>query len=178
MNDETTAYTVTRRRQQRRLILRVRPDGSVTVSAPAATGQREIDAFVASRSAWIARQRAAIEEGPRQIERNSAEFTEHKRGMMIALDDLMPLWCERLGIATPPRVTVKVMSTRWGSCNAHLNKINLNVELARRGRDAIEYVLVHELAHLFHQNHGPGFYALMDAQLPDWKARRKGLRRV
>ncbi|WP_084077686.1 M48 family metallopeptidase [Demequina sp. NBRC 110057] len=176
MTDDTLAYEVTFRRRQRNIILRVQGDGSLTVSAPHGTPQARIDEFVASKQRWISRRRAAAADLPPRVERDSAEFRAGQSAMRGDLATLMPLWCERMGVATQPRVTIKVMSTRWGSCNARLHKINLNVELARRGTDALEYVLVHELAHLFHQNHGPGFYALMDEMLPDWRARRKALR--
>ncbi|WP_084130177.1 M48 family metallopeptidase [Demequina sp. NBRC 110055] len=177
MSDDTLAYTVTRRRQQRRMILRVRADGSLRVTAPVRASKADVHEFVTQNVGWIDRKREELKALPQGIQRGSEDFEQARVEILVALEELMPLWCERMGVEVPPRVSIKVMSSRWGSCNATLNKINLNAELARRGRDGLEYVLVHELAHLFHQNHGPGFYALMDAQLPDWKARRTALRR-
>ena len=69
------------------------------------------------------------------------------------------------------------MTTRWGSCNTRTGKITLNISFGRNGpRDLLEYIVVHELAHLWERGHGPRFYDLMDGWLPDWKQRRAALR--
>ena len=67
------------------------------------------------------------------------------------------------------------MTSRWGTCNIQRRHITLALELARRDDELLEYVIVHELAHLFERGHGPAFYAVMDRYLPGWKAKRKEL---
>lgn len=64
------------------------------------------------------------------------------------------------------------MKTRWGSCNTQAKRIWLSVELAKKSPKCLEYVLVHELVHLFERNHNARFKAYMDAFLPDWRDRR------
>ena len=63
---------------------------------------------------------------------------------------------------------------QWGSCSAS-GRLSLNTHLVKLADDLIDYVLVHELCHLKHLDHGPGFYALMQRSLPDWKERRRRL---
>ena len=89
-------------------------------------------------------------------------------------DGLMPVWAARL---SEPGVSWKLrtMKSQWGSCNWRKRLITLNAELARMSRDLVEYVVVHEFTHLQAHDHGPGFRALMDARLPDWRARRRRL---
>ena len=89
-------------------------------------------------------------------------------------DGLMPVWAARL---SEPGVSWKLrtMKSQWGSCNWRKRLITLNAELARMARDLVEYVVVHEFTHLQAHDHGPGFRALMDARLPDWRARRRRL---
>ncbi len=70
---------------------------------------------------------------------------------------------------------IKKMKTKWGSCNAKARRIWLNVELVKKPPACLEYVVVHELAHLLAQNHGPRFLALMDHHLPSWRRRRTEL---
>jgi len=70
---------------------------------------------------------------------------------------------------------VRVFKARWGSCGSN-RVITLNTYLMRLDVSLIEYVIVHEMCHLHEMNHGRGFYALMDAVMPDWKARRKVLK--
>ena len=74
------------------------------------------------------------------------------------------------------RVTIKKTKTRWGSCNYVKKTINLNFNLLLRDIDAIEYVILHEIAHLTHPNHSREFYAYIHGYMPDWKTREKKLR--
>ncbi len=67
------------------------------------------------------------------------------------------------------------MTTRWGTCNVKARRITLNLELARREPELLEYVVVHELAHLIEAGHNQRFYAVMDRALPDWRLLRKAL---
>lgn len=67
------------------------------------------------------------------------------------------------------------MKSRWGSCSSK-GKITLNTELIKLADKYIEYVMIHELCHLKHHNHGPGFYALMTELCPDWKRLRNELK--
>jgi hypothetical protein len=81
----------------------------------------------------------------------------------------------RYGIE-PDGFQIRKMINRWGSCSAEGN-ILLNPELIVAPMHCIEYVVVHELAHLKHHNHGPQFYRLLTAMLPDWQQRRERLNR-
>ena len=72
---------------------------------------------------------------------------------------------------TRPVLRVKKMRTRWGSLSAK-GYINLNMALLHYPPAALDYVVMHELCHLQHMDHGPGFHALMDARMPDWRQRK------
>lgn len=89
------------------------------------------------------------------------------------LDTLAPgiPWLQRV-----PSWSVKTMRRRWGSCSA-AGHITLNTRLVQTSPRCIDYVLLHELAHLRELNHGPRFYAVLTALLPDWKEARSLLRR-
>jgi predicted metal-dependent hydrolase len=71
------------------------------------------------------------------------------------------------------------MKTRWGTCNTRTRKIWLNLQLAKKPVECLEYVILHELAHLKVPNHGKDFIAIMDQYMPDWreiKARLNGIK--
>jgi hypothetical protein len=70
-------------------------------------------------------------------------------------------------------VKIRKMSSRWGSCNYIRCTINLNSELIKKPLMFVEYVVLHELAHLTHPNHSRDFYAYIEQFMPDWKQRCK-----
>ncbi len=71
------------------------------------------------------------------------------------------------------RVRVRKMQTRWGSCNHAKGYLNFSLSLIERDPRFVEYVVLHELAHLIHANHGADFYALIAQIMPDFRARIK-----
>ncbi|MCB1171068.1 MAG: M48 family metallopeptidase [Leptospiraceae bacterium] len=71
---------------------------------------------------------------------------------------------------------VRKMKTLWGSCNIRAKRVWLNLDLAKRKKECIESILVHEMVHLKERLHNARFYAFMDQYLPDWKEREKELR--
>lgn len=73
-----------------------------------------------------------------------------------------------------PRLKIRTMKTRWGSFSRK-NGITLNLELIKAPRECIEYVVIHELCHLFHPDHGAKFYDLLVSLLPDWAERKRKL---
>jgi len=76
----------------------------------------------------------------------------------------------------PTGLVIRTMKRRWGSCS---NKgiITLSTELIKLSDLYIEYVIIHELCHLKHHNHGPQFYKLLSEVFPEWKTVRKELRK-
>jgi len=73
-----------------------------------------------------------------------------------------------------PRLKIRKMKTRWGSLSSK-GRLTLNIELIRAPKECIDYVLTHELCHLVHRNHGPGFFQLLEQTMPDWKKRKHKL---
>lgn len=68
-------------------------------------------------------------------------------------------------------LTIRTMTTRWGSCNPSKGYINLNVRLIQYDLKAIEYVILHELTHLIYRGHDNQFYGYIAQIMPDWKLR-------
>jgi predicted metal-dependent hydrolase len=75
-----------------------------------------------------------------------------------------------------PELRIRRMKARWGSCDTAKRIVTLNVHLLRYAPEAIEYVIMHELAHLRWRGHGPRFYALLAALCPRWKELRSSLK--
>jgi predicted metal-dependent hydrolase len=64
------------------------------------------------------------------------------------------------------------MKTKWGSCNPAASAIRLNTELAKKPKECLEYIVLHEMVHLLEPTHGPKFINRMDRFMPNWRATR------
>ena len=69
----------------------------------------------------------------------------------------------------------KYMTTKWGTCNTSTGKIWLNLQLAKKPIECLEYVILHELSHLKVRNHGPEFVAILDQHMPYWREYKRQL---
>ncbi len=91
--------------------------------------------------------------------------------------DMVQEWRKKMGVyPNLKELKVRVMKTRWGSCNVRTGAINLNALLACWPRECLEYVVVHELAHLLEDNHSPRFHAIVGSYLPNWTERDRILK--
>jgi len=139
------------------------------------------------------RLRVVMHEGPANvIVRNKATIELHVRR---ELDDeqrerALQLWYRRqLKELIPPFLqkwqtaldvqanewAIKKMKTKWGACNVEARRIWLNLELAKKPVQCLEYIIAHELVHLRERHHNDTFIALMNQYLPQWKLRRAEL---
>lgn len=73
---------------------------------------------------------------------------------------------------------IKKMRTKWGTCNTEAKRIWLNLELAKKPKDCLEYIIVHELVHLLERSHNARFVLFMDKFMPKWRFHRDELNRL
>jgi len=93
----------------------------------------------------------------------------------ILKDTALPLieeWEGRIGVEVK-KLFVRKMKTHWGSCNSTRQTLRLNSELAKRKRECLEYVIVHEMLHIIEKSHNRKFYSLLNKYIPAWKIIRK-----
>lgn len=98
----------------------------------------------------------------------------HRRQVIAALPPLIAAWQAPLGVEAAGW-SVRRMTTRWGSCTPRTRRLRFNSELAKRRPELLEYVVVHELAHLVEPSHNARFKGLLSAHLPDWQTRHAEL---
>lgn len=84
------------------------------------------------------------------------------------ITELLPKWQKITGLYCDSWQT-KYMITRWGTCNTDTKKIWFNLQLAKKPLECLEYVILHELAHLKVKSHNKDFIAILDAYMPNWK---------
>ena len=98
------------------------------------------------------------------------ELTLAKEVFTKVIDCYYPAF-KALGVAYP-KLSIRTMTSRWGSCKPNGEKITLNLELLHKPKECLEYVVVHELAHFIHPNHSKDFWNLVENMMPDYKKRK------
>ncbi len=173
---DTEEYTLLRS-ARRTLGLEIRPDGGLVVRAPRRMPQATIDAFIASKRAWIDEHRTRAARR-RDFEEERFGTPEQCEALRAAARRTLPAltahWAARMGVV-PASVRITSARTRFGSCSAR-DTISYSFRLMAYPADAVEYVVVHELAHIRHKDHSRAFYAFVARFLPDWRRRADMLR--
>lgn len=167
-------YTLIRSRR-RTLAVEISRDCRVIVRSPLRTPTTVIDAFVSQRRDWIEthlqRRREYVQTHPPL----AAEEVEALRRR--AKEDLPPRvahWAAIMGL-TPTGIKITAARTRYGSCSGK-NSLCFSLYLMQYPEEAIDAVVVHELAHIRHKNHSPAFYAEVERWLPDYRQRAQLLK--
>lgn len=117
--------------------------------------------LVVTCHAGVDERRRALEDRLRKLAR--AEFCEE-----------VARWAPVMGLPTP-KVNVRSMRSRWGTCHVRAGRIYLNLALVTRPRECLTYVVVHELAHLSVPDHSPAFWRTVERYLPSWRHAQKKL---
>lgn len=170
-------YTLTRRRV-RNINLRVRADGSVAASASARVPAAYVDAFVAARADWVraAQQRAAARRAQEAEQPDLPPKAEALAHMQALCRAYYPQFAAVCPGGQMPKIAVRDMHTRWGSCSLRTGTLAFAQRLCVMPPAAQEYVVVHEFCHFAHPNHSPAFWAAVEKVLPDYKQREKLLK--
>jgi len=145
----------------------INKDKKILIKTPFKSKQF-VNSLLEEKSAWIAKQFAKIENTILLEDRElySLEFIKSRVQYFSCLMNL-----------TFTKLKFRKMRSRWGSCNSK-REITLNSQLTRVNRELIDYVVVHELAHIQHMNHSKYFHALVEEHLPNSKEYRKELKNI
>ena len=171
----TEDYTV-RYSRRRTIAVEITREAKVLVRAPVGTPRAVIEETVRKNAKWIEKHRA------RRLEYLMAHpepTAEEQKALIAAAKAYIPPrvahFSALMGLK-PERVTITGARTRFGSCSGK-NRLCFSWRLMQYPPEAIDYVIVHELAHIRHKNHGRAFYGLIERYMPDYKARRTLLKR-
>ncbi len=131
----------------------------VEVDAPASVQLRHTKLLVTVRPGTDHASRAAI------------VSNWYRQILKAEVPGLIATWAPRMGVEVNG-FYVQQMKTKWGSCNPIARTLRLNTELAKKPKDLLEYVVVHEMLHLVEPTHGERFMALMERHYPKWREAR------
>ena len=162
------------RSARRTVSLEVTKECTVRVRAPLRMPKGEIDAFVESHKVWVERQLEKRRAMPRKPEPTAQEIAELKERTRQLVEPLVAAYSAKMGLR-PAGIRITMARTRYGSCSG-TNSLCFSCFLAECPPEAVELVVVHELCHIPHKNHGVQFYRLLESVLPDWKERKQRLR--
>ena len=153
--------------RSRNISIRVHPAKGVSVTVPSMLPYAAARLFFEARRDWILQTMAKQKEQQRNVHIATPEEIEAlRRQAKAVLPSRLAELAARYGF-TYNRVTIKHNATNWGSCSSKGN-INLNLTIMRLPRVLQDYVLLHELCHLRHQDHGHGFHLLLEHVLTDY----------
>lgn len=176
MNFMKTDYEL-KRSKRKTLSLTVTKDLKVSVKAPVGCPQKMIDDFVLSHEKWI------NEHIEKQKSRLSLEKTLDEKRVSelraLAAAELprrVEYYSEKMRLY-PTSVKITSAATRFGSCSGK-NSICFSYRLMPYPPEAVDYVVVHELAHIKEKNHSARFYALVERYMPDYREREKLLKKT
>ena len=160
------AYAVIRS-ARRTIALEVRADGAVAVRAPQQMVDQDIARFVDEHAAWIAAARRRQANRTAAQAEQSQDPDELRAAALALLPGRLAAWAARMGVE-PAALTITGAKTRLGSCSS-ADRICLSYNLMRWPDAVIDYVIVHELAHIRHKNHSRAFYAEIARHLPAYR---------
>jgi predicted metal-dependent hydrolase len=115
-----------------------------------------------------------VRPGTNEDKRHAIVDEWYRAQLKTTVPSMIAKWEPLMRVKTK-RLFVQKMKTKWGSCNAGAKSIRLNTELAKKPPECLEYILVHEMAHLIVRKHDDRFMSLMDRYLPNWKLVRQTL---
>jgi predicted metal-dependent hydrolase len=118
-----------------------------------------------------------VRQGSTEEARRAALDEWYRRLLKQSIPPLIARWEPLIGVRVA-RFFVQRMKTKWGSCNHLAGTIRLNAELAKKPKECLEYIVVHEMVHLLEPTHNAHFTALMDQFMPRWQFYRQMLNRL
>lgn len=163
------------RSRRKTISLEIQPDCTVLVRAPLGLPEEEIRQFVARHQGWLdthleqARARQA-----RHPEPTEAEVRALVEKAKAILPGKVAHYAALMGVS-PSGITITGARTRFGSCSPK-NRLCFSWRLMAYPEEAVDYVVVHELAHIRHKDHSKAFHAFVASVLPDHLERRRLLR--
>lgn len=118
-----------------------------------------------------------IRPGSDREKRERVLWSWYRRSLRRRIPGLLDKWQPVIGVEVAA-CGIKRMKTRWGTCNTEARRIWLNLELAKKQPECLQYILVHEMVHLLERAHNDRFRAYIDAFMPQWRLHRETLNRA
>jgi predicted metal-dependent hydrolase len=190
------------RSKRRTILLQIKSDGTFIVRAPLRTDINRINQFVKEKNNWIITKQSEIKKRFQELQETILGHTtkneilflgesisfapkkEMNKSQLISwyeesawqyLSQRVDFFTKKFGL-NYNRVKINSAKTRWGSCSSKGN-INFSWRLIMAPKDVVDYVVIHEIAHLKHRNHSARFWNFVEEMMPQHENQRKWLRK-
>ena len=163
--------------RRRSISLEVSARDGVKVRAPKGVSEQELARFLAAREAWLTKALAKMEARQARLPvypESEAAVAALKAQARAYIPARVEHYAHILGVQ-PTKVGFTRAKTRFGSCSGK-DAIHFSCYLMLFSKQAVDYVVVHELCHIRHKNHSREFYAMIESVMPDYKQREKELK--
>ena len=175
LGDRTIKYDL-QYKKVKNINLRIKPDGSINVSANKKVPQKVIDDFIISKADFILRALEKYKNMP--VKEQKQYYTEDElKELILALCNNVYPYYEKQGIKHP-EIKFRKMVSRWGSCHTKKGILTFSTNLMYAPAECIEYVVWHEFTHFLQPNHSTRFYDELAKVCPNWKECRKKLKEI
>lgn len=154
--------------------LEITEDCEIIVRAPIKMSDRAIAEFVSKYRGWIDKKLPEAEKRDKKSKAISEKEDELRRAAREVIPPLVERYSKLMGLK-PASIKITSAEKRFGSCSGK-NSLCFSWRLMAYPTEAVEYVVVHELAHIKHHNHSSAFYSLIEKYMPDYKERQKLLK--
>ena len=145
---------------------------NITVRAPLRLSQKEIDEILLEKKSWLEKTIISQRKRKKQIQ----EYSDNDiKALRKKAKEVIPVKVEyyaKIMQVNPNAVKINSAKKRYGSCSA-VNNLNFSLYLMDKDERFIDYVVVHELAHIKHHNHSKEFYKFIEQFMPDYEERMK-----
>lgn len=163
------------RSRRKTIAIQIDREGQVIVRTPYGITKRQGEEFLDEKKDWLLQTRQRVEK--RKTEQIPISEEVRREGIERAkriFPERTAYFAKRMGVDYG-RITIREQKTRWGSCSSKGN-LNFNWKLVLLDPELLDYVVVHELAHRREMNHSVAFWKVVEAELPDYRERRRRLK--
>lgn len=164
-------YTLVRSKRKS-VAIQVDENCNITVRAPLRLSQKEIERILLEKKEWLEKTIVSQREKKKNIKEYSDEYVKLLRKKAKEIIPLKVEYYAKIMQVQPVSVKINSAKKRYGSCSG-TNNLNFSLYLMDKDERFIDYVVVHELAHIKHHNHSKEFYKFIEKFMPDYKERMK-----
>ena len=163
------------RSRRKTIAIQIDRNGQVILRTPYGITKRQAEKFLDEKKDWILKNIRQVEN--RKTDQIMISEEQRREGIERAkriFPERTAYFALRMGVDYS-RITIREQKTRWGSCSSKGN-LNFNWKLILLAPELLDYVVVHELAHRREMNHSKNFWKIVEAELPDYRERRRRLK--